>query len=222
MANDATSLHEQLTSIKHATPNEVTAVLDRGIEEICSSGVAPGLVVGDRAPDFTLSDQLGRLVRLAEILAQGPVILVFYRGDWCPYCNLTLRSLQQHLDEIKAAGASVVAVSPQSPDHSLGLAERHELGFSVLSDPDQSTIRAYRLQFTLPPVNRELFLTAFGNDLRQQNADGTWNLPVPGTFIIDRAGIIRARFVDADYRRRMEPSDILAALRELDDVSPAA
>jgi peroxiredoxin len=114
----------------------------------------------------------------------------------------------------------LVAISPQSPDHSLSLAERHGLQFSVLSDPGQETIGAYRLRYTLPPDNQELFVTVFGNDLRRQNADGTWNLPVPGTFIVDSDGIIRARFVNPDYRRRMEPSELLASLRTLQEASP--
>jgi peroxiredoxin len=212
---NAPSLNEGLDEITRSSPAQPMAVLEHGIDQIRRSGVAPGLQVGDPAPDFTLSDQIGRSVHLADLLAQGPVVVVFYRGDWCPYCNLTLHSLQQHLDAIEAAGAKLIAISPQSPDHSLSLAERHELRFSVLSDPDQKTIRAYRLQFTLPPDNQDLFLKPFGNDLRRQNADGTWNLPVPGTFIVVRSGIIGARFVDADFRRRMEPSEIVEALRHL-------
>lgn len=219
-STDTPSLNEGLNEIKRSTPPEVTAVLDHGVAQIRRTGIAPGLQVGAPAPDFALFDQLGQAVRLAGLLARGPVVLVFYRGEWCPYCNLTLHSLQQHLDAIEAAGARLVAISPQTPDHSLSLAERHQLRFSVLSDPDQETIRAYRLQYTLPPDNQELFLTVFGNDLRRQNADGTWNLPVPGTFIIDQNGIIQASFVDADYRRRMEPSDVLAAVRNLQEASP--
>jgi peroxiredoxin len=214
-ASTPSSLNEALDQIKHATPAPVTAVLQHGIDQIRASGVSPGLEVGDRTPDFTLPDQLGREVRLSDRLAQGPVVLVFYRGEWCPYCNLTLKALQDKLDEIEAAGATLIAVGPQAPDHALSLTEKHNLRFSVLSDVTQETIRAYQLQFTLPPDNQELFLNTFGNDLRQENADGSWSLPVPGAFIIGRDGTIRARFVDADYRARMEPAEILAALSDV-------
>jgi peroxiredoxin len=210
------SLSAALAEYQASAPAEVTAIIDRGIDEIRQSGAAPGLQVGDHAPDFTLPDQLGREVHLADRLAHGPVVIVFYRGDWCPYCNLTLKSLQDHLETIESLGASLIAISPQAPDKALNLAERHDLRFSVLSDTMQDTIRAYRLQYTLPPDTQDLFVNAFGNDLRHQTADGSWNLPVPGTFVVDRDGIIRARFVDVDYRRRMEPADILATLDDLE------
>jgi peroxiredoxin len=149
------------------------------------------------------------------------VVLVFYRGDWCPFCNLTLRALQNELDELHALGARLLAVSPQSPDHALSLTEKHELGFPVLSDRDQSTIAAYRLQYLVPPDLQVLYAEKFGNDLREQNADGTWRLPVPATFVIDRDGVIRARFVDPDHTKRMEPADVLAAVAQLTRHSPA-
>jgi peroxiredoxin len=209
------SLDAALAELRGSAPAEVAAVLDRGIDEIRASGAAPGLQLGDQAPDFALPDQLEREVHLVERLARGPVVLVFYRGEWCPYCNLTLRYLQDHLDAIESLGASLIAISPQSPDQALTLAERHDLRFSVLSDTTQEVILAYRLQYTLPPDTQELMNT-FGNDLRRQTADGSWNLPVPATFVVDRDGIIRARFVDADFRTRMEAADILAALDDLD------
>jgi peroxiredoxin len=210
------SLDAALAELRNAASAEATTVLDRGIDEIRQSGAAPGLQVGDPAPDFTLPDQLGREVHLADQLAQGPVVLVFYRGEWCPYCNLTLKHLQDHLAAIERLGAGLIAISPQTPDKARTLAERHTLRFSVLSDAMQDAIRAYRLQYTLPPDTQDLYVHTFGNDLRRQTADGSWNLPVSGTFVVDRAGIIRARFVDADYRRRVEAADILAVLADLD------
>src|SRR6266542_3595305 len=101
------------------------------IEEIAASGPAPGLSVGAKAPDFTLPDQLGRPVSLQERLATGPVVLAFYRGEWCPFCNTRLRALQEVLPEIKAKGASLLAISPQAPDHALSIAEKAGLAFEV-------------------------------------------------------------------------------------------
>jgi peroxiredoxin len=142
----------------------------------------------------------------------GPVVLSFYRGEWCPYCNLELRALQSALSRFKAYGASVIAISPQTPDHSLSVAEKKPLAFEVLSDVDQAVIRAYRLQFTVSADIKDLYLNTFHNDLSAQAADGSWDLPIPATFVIDRAGIIRARHVSADYRTRMDPVEIEAAL----------
>jgi peroxiredoxin len=116
---------------------------------------------------------------------------------------------------VRALNASLIAVSPQSSDHSLSLTEKHDLEFAVLSDVDQSVIRAYRVQFAVAGELRDLHLNVFHNDPRDKNADGSMNLPVPATFIIDRDGVIRARFVNADWRVRMETADIIAALRAL-------
>lgn len=197
-----------------ATPVSLAARFDAANRELTASGVAPGLDVGDRAPEFVLPDQLGRTVSLREQLAHGPVVLVFYRGDWCPYCNLTLRALQVELGAIQAHGARLIAVSPQAPDHGLTLTEKQELAFSVLSDAEQATITAYGLRYLVPAALQDLYLQ-FGNDLRQQNADGSWNLPVPATFVIDREGTIRARFVSMDFTKRMEPADVVSALAEV-------
>lgn len=204
-----------LAGIAAAIPADIAAKLRAANQELAMSGSVPGLEVCEEAPGFELPDQLGRSVSLSGQLDLGPVVLVFYRGDWCPFCNLTLRALQNELDELHALGASLLAVSPQSPDHALSLTEKQELGFPVLSDRDQSTIAAYRLQYLVPSDLQVLYAENFGNDLREQNADGTWRLPVPATFVIDRGGVIRARFVDPDYTKRMEPADVLAAVARL-------
>jgi len=212
---DAPSLQEQLDAMAARTPEQIRSRVETAIDEIRRVGEAVGLQVGDVAPAFVLPDALGRPIALTVALARGPVVLTFYRGEWCPYCNLQLRSLQDALADIRALGASLLAVSPQSPDHSLSLTEKHDLEFSVLSDVDQSVIRAYRVQFAVAGELRDLQLNVFHNDPRDKNADGSMNLPVPATFIIDRDGVIRARFVNADWRVRMEPADIIAALRTL-------
>jgi peroxiredoxin len=196
------------------TPVSLAARFDAANRELTASGVAPGLDVGGQAPEFALPDQLGRVVSLCEQLAHGPAVLVFYRGDWCPYCNLTLRALQVELGAIQAHGAKLIAVSPQAPDRALTLTEKQELEFSVLSDASQATIAAYGLRYVVPGALQDLYLK-FGNDLRGQNADGSWNLPVPATFVIDRRGTIRSRFVKMDFTKRMEPADVVSALAEM-------
>ena len=214
-ASDAPSLREQLDDITGRTPEQVRARVETAIGEIRSAGEAVGLEIGDVAPDFVLPDALGRPTALRTALERGPVVLTFYRGEWCPYCNLQLRSLQHALADVRALNASLIAVSPQSPDHSLSLTEKHDLDFAVLSDVDQSVIRAYRVQFAVTGELRDLHLNVFHNDPRDRNADGSMKLPVPATFIIDLDGVIRARFVNPDWRVRMEPADIIAALLAL-------
>jgi peroxiredoxin len=193
----------------------VVARLTSAFDEIESSGAAAGLAVGERAPQFVLPNAVGHSVDLAQRLSLGPVVLAFYRGEWCPYCNLTLRALQSALPRFQAYGASVIAISPQSPDHSLSVTEKNALAFDVLSDVDQSVIRAYRLQFTVPADMKDLYLNTFHNDLTSQTAAGSWQLPIPATFVLDRTGIVRARHVSVDYRTRMDPDDIAAVLSGL-------
>lgn len=210
---DATSLQEQLDAMAARTPDQIRSRVQTAIDEIERGGEAVGLPVGDVAPDFVLPDALGRPTALRAALERGLVVLTFYRGEWCPYCNLQLRSLQAALPDIRALNASLMAVSPQSPDHSLSVTEKHGLEFAVLSDADQSVIRAYRVQFAVAGELRDLHLDVFHSDPRDKNADGSMNLPVPATFIIGRDRVIRARFVNPDWRVRMEPAAIIAALR---------
>lgn len=209
---DQTTLNSSLDGISAQIPSEIGDRISAAIDQVRTSGIAPGLAVGDRAPVFALPDARGNQVSLADRLASGPVVLVFYRGEWCPYCNTYLRALQAILPDIRQKGASLVAISPQTPDHSLSMTEKAELEFDVLSDATWQVIRDYRLQFELPKDLQAVHLDVFQLDLRVHNADGTWNLPVPATFVINQQGTIVAADVDTDYRRRMEPSDLLAAL----------
>jgi peroxiredoxin len=195
-------------------PPDVSDLITRELGAIEHGGTAPGLSVGDEAPDFELPDATGRPVRLAELLRVGPVVLAFYRGEWCPYCNLTIRTWQERLGDLAKAGGQLVAITPQKPTNAVSLTEKHELAFPVLSDESQDVIRAYRLRFDLPPQLKELYGNAWGLDLTEQNADGSWSLPVPGTFVIDQDRRIRFAFVSADYRVRAEPDDVLAALQD--------
>lgn len=188
----------------------VPAMIDR----LRGDGTVPGIPVGEPAPDFVLPDANRRPVALADRLAAGPVVVSFYRGAWCPICNTELTGLQEALGDIRSRGASLIAISPQAPDASQPFVQRLGLGFDVLSDLDQSVIRAYRLQFTLDDALRDTY-RGFGMALDEHNADGTWNLPVPATFVLDRQGIVRACHVDPNYRERMTVDDILAALDTL-------
>jgi peroxiredoxin len=171
--------------------------------------------VGDRAADFTLPNQLGRQVSLSEELQQGPVVLIFYRGEWCPYCNTMLRTYGLRAGDFSGRGARLVAVSPQTPDNSLTMAEKHSLEFPVLSDEGGAVIGTYGLKYDVEGQAREL-LTAVGNDVSKFNGEGGWILPAPAVFVIDREGVIRFARVNGDYTQRVEPDEALAALDSLD------
>ena len=205
-------LQPQIDELMDAvTPVELRPLIDELVAHLRDTGSAPGLDVGDAAPDFTLPDHRGRPVTLSDRLQHGPVVLSFYRGDWCPVCNLELQALQANLAEIERRGASLLAVSPQPADTSGAFADRLELAFDVLSDVDQDVARAYALRFPLTDGLRAAY-ESYGLVLPEQNADGSWCLPVPATFVIDPAAVVQARHVEPDYRRRLEPAEILAAL----------
>ncbi|MDT0630563.1 peroxiredoxin-like family protein [Rubrivirga sp. S365] len=170
------------------------------------------LGVGDQAPDFVLPNAMGQDVRLSELLDRGPVVLTFYRGAWCPYCNNQLRDYQDVLGEIEAAGATLVAVSPQAPDGSMTMAERNGLAFPVLSDVGNEVSRQYGLVFTVDDATRERY-RAVGVDLAAVNGTDAWELPVPATYVVEPDGTIRAAFVEADYTQRASARQVLDALR---------
>jgi peroxiredoxin len=214
---DLVRLDHQLDAVNEQVPLEIGARVDTALADVAASGAARGLTVGDRAPLFTLPDARGRDVSLAERLAAGPVVLQFYRGEWCPYCNVHLRALQAALPEIRNRGASLIAISPQSPDHAVSLTEQAELEFDVLSNVDQHVMRDYRVQFTVADELKRVHLD-IGVDLGDQNADGSWTLPVPATFVINAQGRIVAAGVEIDYRKRMEPAAILEALDSRDQI----
>ena len=170
--------------------------------------------VGEQAPEFVLPDQRGDEISLAELLRDGPLVLIFYRGEWCPYCNLQLRTFQAHLEQFSEHGAQLVAISPQTPDHSLSMAEKNSLGFRVLSDVGAEVIDGYGLRYEIDEQTQGL-MEAVGNDIGEHNGPGGWTLPAASTFVIDCDGTIRYAHVRGDWRERAEPRDVLAVLSDL-------
>jgi peroxiredoxin len=196
--------------------------IDAGIEErfaeqrarLAAMSFPHALAVGDRAADFELPNARGRRVRLADRLDRGPVAVIFYRGAWCPFCNLQLRGLQQALPEVEALGASLLAISPQLPDGSRAMVDKNALTFEVLSDLHSTVASTYGITFTLAPTDRALLLEV-GNDVGKLNGDDTWVLPAPSTFVIASDATIHHARVDPDYTSRIEPDEILSALRTI-------
>ena len=212
------SLQEQLKAkyeeIKKNAPNEV-AIFDADTESFISSGDAPqGLQVGDQLASFELPNQLGQTISLDELQGDSNVVISFYRGGWCPYCNIELCVLQQALPEFKSHGARLIAISPQLPDESMSTAEKNELSFPVLSDAGNKVAREFGLVFTLSEQLRPLY-ESFNIDLPATNGDKSFELPIPATFIIDSDGVVKGAFVNADHKQRMDPSDIINVLKEI-------
>ncbi|PFG34438.1 peroxiredoxin-like family protein [Sanguibacter antarcticus] len=195
-----------------ATP-EVNAGRRAAIAAVAD--VASGAVtVGDHAPDFTLPDATGAAVHLADLLAAGPVVVSFYRGGWCPYCNLELHALQVALPDLTAAGGTLVAISPEAPDASLTTSEKQNLEFPVLSDTDAATITAYRLNFTIDSTTRAVLSEPEAEAARAQGV-ATEILPVPATYVIGTDGTVTFAFVDPSHTHRAEPADVVAAVAAL-------
>jgi len=170
---------------------------------------------GDTLKAFTLTDATETPVSLDDLLAQGPTVFVFYRGAWCPYCNLTLRTYQQQLlPELDKLGARLVAVSPQTPDGSLSMKEKNELAFPVLSDIGNELARKLGITFTVSESDREVS-QAVGNDLGEVNGTGSWELPHPTVLVVGTDGVVAFADVRPDYTTRTEPAAVLAAVRGL-------
>ncbi len=211
------TLQQQIEDMqsKSPAPAAVKAVFAKGTQDVIQSGIAQHSIRhGDKAPDFTLPNVDGKTVQLSQLRTQGPVVLIFYRGNWCPYCNLALRSYQEILPEIQAIGATLVAVSPQTPDNSLSTSEQKNLSFPVLSDSSNSVARTYGLVFTVSSEVQAL-QQGMGLNLTKINESDTWELPIPGSYVIAQDGTIALAFVDPDHTHRLEPAAILTALAQL-------
>ncbi len=196
-------------------PANLLEDLTSPIGQLITSGAAEqALKEGAQAPDFTLPDALGTSVTLSHLLKQGPVIIAFYRGQWCPYCHLQLRAYQRALPQMQAWGASLLAISPQTPDYSLSTMEKMELTFAVLSDVGNQVARQFGLIFTIDEALRAAHQQV-GANLPAFNGDDSWELPMAGTFLVDQSGTIRLVFVDPDFTRRLDPSVVIARLKEL-------
>jgi peroxiredoxin len=184
------------------------------MQAVVESGVVEqAKTIGDDAPNFTLPDAAGDEVRLADLLAEGPVVLVWYRGGWCPYCSVTLRAYHEALPRIEAAGGKLVAISPELPDHTAETVDENELDFIVLSDVGNRVAADYGVVFELTPEVHSRYNEAFGFDAHNGQDSGT--LPLAATYVIDEDGVIRYAFLDADYSKRAEPSEVIAALEGL-------
>jgi len=196
---------------------ELARAYEALIEKLVASRVTAGsLKAGDSMPDFELPSADGRFIASCDLLARGPLVLSFFRGGWCPYCTLELRALQAALPEIETRGASLAAVTADTGAALAAAKRENALGYDVLSDADHGLGLTFGVVFRVPDAIRDLY-QRLGIDLdrRHGNKHGAWLLPIPATYIIDRRGVIRHAALDPDFRRRMEPAEIIRRLGEL-------
>jgi peroxiredoxin len=210
-------LSDQLGTVRlemrQRTPKEVQAILDRGIADLKKEkieGRAPKL--GATFPDFTLPQAGGGKIHLSELLAKGPVVLTFYRGSWCPYCTVQLLDFEKHKAELDQLGATLVAISPELPEITAEFMKTKGLDFPLAWDKGNGLARKIKIVYGLPEDVKAAH-QQLGIDLKKSQGNGDWNLPVPATFVLDKSRKIHYAHVDADYTKRAETVDVLAAIK---------
>ncbi|MGD7653612.1 MAG: redoxin domain-containing protein [Verrucomicrobiales bacterium] len=220
-ALSADSLQDKLDARRDSflarAPQETIASQQSALRELEDSGIYDRVLkVGDKAPDITLANAAGKTVQLAELLKKGPVVLTWYRGAWCPYCNLTLAELAAKTPRFEELGATLVALTPEKPDITAATVKDSKLPFEVLSDIGHQVADRYGLVFRLNDETRKRYDERFEIS-RRNGTQAADRLPLPATYVIDPTGVIRYAFIDADYRRRAEPDRIVDALVALRD-----
>jgi peroxiredoxin len=208
----AQQLEELTAKLRALVPAECLATIDRAIENLHAGNPATrALKTGDQAPSFVLPDGDGMLWRSADVLRSGPLVVVFFRGRWCAYCNAQLVALQQIHPRVATAGASLVAISPQTQKHSYMTRDMHRLRFPVLSDAGNQVARQFGLVYRVPPELQAMYESIF-TKLPGYNGDASWELPMAATYIVDPGGMISFAQIDEDWRQRAEPEAILSFL----------
>jgi peroxiredoxin len=203
----------------YRVPRSVIETMHRATKELIASGAAQRAPkVGDKAPSFTLKDPEGNTLSSTALLTDGPLVLSFYRGAWCPYCNMELQALEAARPEFERLGAKLVAISPQTPVNSRKSVRQNNLRFPILSDTNNAVASAFGLKFALPDYLVELY-KSLKNDLPTFNGDPSWTLPMPGRFVIAPDGTIVYAEVNPDYTIRPEPEAMLAALKKVERVT---
>ncbi|MBB1450539.1 AhpC/TSA family protein [Pseudoalteromonas sp. SG43-1] len=193
-------------------PADVLALMNTTNEELIAQHIKDNaLQIGQKVENFSLANHNGENIELADLLKKGPVIISFYRGGWCPYCNLELKALNNYLPQFKTQSAQLVAISPQLPDETLSTAQKNDLEFDVLCDVSNKVAEQFGLLFTLDERIQALY-TQFGIDFEHYYGDKSFKLPLPATYVINQEGVITYAFLSEDYTLRAEPIDVMTAL----------
>jgi peroxiredoxin len=206
------ALDERRELMEKYVPANSQAINRRAVEELRASGLADRILpTGAAAPAFELPDQNGKPISLAALFASGPLVVVFLRGRWCPFCVATVEAWNEALPQVRAAGAVLVGISPQTVHQSYLMHNQHKLGFPLLSDAGNKVARQFRLVYRVPAYQQEMYARTFVN-LPFINGDSRWELPLPAAYVIGRDGVVRLAAADPDYTRRAEPAGVLGAV----------
>ncbi|MDN5422440.1 MAG: AhpC/TSA family protein [Chryseobacterium sp.] len=210
------SLAQQIDKLNHTLssqlPIEVLQAFQKSIEELKTSNLEKNsLKIGDKMPEFSLPNTVGQMISSREILKKEKMILTFYRGNWCPYCNLELRSLQENLSLIKNKNSFLAAVSPQTLHYSKTTVEENDLGFDVLTDAGNAFAKKLGIVFQLPDFLLPYY-ESLGIDLTEFNGNEDNMLPIPAVFVVDRNGYIIFRFLDVNYMNRLDIEELIKVL----------
>lgn len=196
-------------------PQDTLDTMMSELGALIATGIAEqSISKGNTFPTFDLPNAINELRSLDYFLSKGPLVISFYRGAWCPYCNLEINALQNSLPDIIATGGQLVAISPQTPDKSVDQISTSQLTFEVLSDVGNKLAKQCGLVFTLPESLRPIY-KAWEIDIPGHNGDNSFELPIPATYIIDTNGVIRYAFIDMDYTKRLEPNIIIEQLKSI-------
>jgi peroxiredoxin len=205
---------ERKELIAKYVPAETQAIHAQVVAELKGRHLAANiLLVGTKAPEFQLQDHNGKIVSSAELLTKGRLVLCFIRGRWCPFCVGQMEAMNLVVSQIEQAGASLVAISPQTVKQSYFMHDQHKLRFPLLSDAGNQVARQFGLTYRVPEKQEAVYRRAFVN-LPLANGDESWELPIPATYILDRDGTVLFSSANEDYTERPEPGDILSALAE--------
>ncbi|KLU06117.1 peroxiredoxin [Rhodopirellula islandica] len=212
--NLSSQLKEMEVNSTKRYPAQVLKTFQNAVGQVRATGIEESAKqVGDDAIDATLSGWDENQVTLSDVWSETPVILMWYRGGWCPYCNLQLRAMQEQLSAIEGAGAKLIVLTPEIPEKAKETAESNDLEMLVLYDQKSEVARKYGIMFDLPesilPVYRDKF------QLAERNDNEAMELPLAATYVIDTNGKISYAFVDADYKKRAEPADVIAAVKKI-------
>jgi peroxiredoxin len=203
---------ERRDAVVKYVPADVQAVHSRAVAGLKARGLAGfALKIGDTAPSFELPDHNGRLVSCASLLARGRLVLLFIRGRWCPFCVGQMEAMNYVTANIAAAGASLVAVSPQTEKQAFFMHDQHKLAFPLLVDARNQLARQFGLVYRVPEEQEALYRSTFVN-LPFANGDSSWELPIPATFVVDRDSSVLFASANEDYGDRPEPSEILSVV----------
>ncbi len=210
------ALNARVALSKEKIPNDILEIMSKATNNLKQEGLSnKALQVGATFPEFNLPNEKGEIKRLEEVKGEKATVISFYRGGWCPYCNIELQALQKALPEFKNLGANLIAITPETPDNSLSTSEKNKIEFSVISDVDNKLGKEMDLVFQLPKEIQEIYYTKFNIDIEKHNQNKDAELPLAATYIIDNNNEVKYSFLNEDYTKRAEISEIIEVLKTI-------